>query len=91
MNNKIIISATDGRGRVLTGISPRHGSHAALFIACDAFNARTVTTREYHCADLCVIARKPPRPHYGVVFVARSQSKQVYLWEVMAHKPPGSA
>ena len=26
----------------LTGISPLHGSHAALPIACDAFNARTV-------------------------------------------------
>lgn len=31
------------------GISPRHGSHAALPIACDAFNARTVAVRKYHC------------------------------------------
>jgi len=29
-------STTDGRWRVLTGVSPRHGSHAALPIACDA-------------------------------------------------------
>ena len=32
----------------LTGISPLHGSHAALSIACDASNARTVAVREYH-------------------------------------------
>lgn len=31
------------------GISPRHGSHAALPIACDALNARTVAVRKYHC------------------------------------------
>ena len=37
---------TDGRGRVLTGVSPRHGSHAAALVACDAFNARTTTERE---------------------------------------------
>ena len=28
---------------------PRHGSHAALPIACDALNARTVAVRKYHC------------------------------------------
>ncbi len=32
----------------LTGISPLHGSHPALPIACDASNARTVAVREYH-------------------------------------------
>jgi len=69
----IQISSTDGRGRVLTGISPRHGSHAALLIACDAFNARTVTAKEYQYTDLYVLARKPPRLHYGVVSVARSR------------------
>jgi len=68
-----LISSTDGRGRVLTGISPRHGSHAALLIACDAFNARTVTAREYQYTDLCVLARKPPRLRYGVVSIARSR------------------
>ena len=31
----------------LTGISPLHGSHAALPIACDAFNARTVAVIMY--------------------------------------------
>ena len=37
-------------GRLLhssTGLSPPRGSHAALPIACDAFNARTVAIREY--------------------------------------------
>jgi len=56
----------------LTGVSPRHGSHAALLIACDALNARTVTVREYQYISLCVLARKLPRLHYGAVFVARS-------------------
>ena len=32
-----------------TGLSPPRGSHAALPIACDAFNARTMAIREYHC------------------------------------------
>ena len=32
----------------LTGIAPLRGSRAALPIACDAFNARTVAIREYH-------------------------------------------
>ena len=31
------------------GIAPPHGSHAALPIACDALNARTVAVRKYHC------------------------------------------
>jgi len=31
-----------------------------------------VAGQEYHYPGLCVIARKPPRLHYGVVFVARS-------------------
>ena len=30
------------------GIAPPHGSHAALPIACDALNARTVAVRKYH-------------------------------------------
>ena len=37
----------------LTGISPLHGSHAALPIACDAFSAWTVAVREYHYVFLC--------------------------------------
>ena len=43
------------------GISPRHGSHAALPIACDALNARTVAVRKYHCI-FCVSS---PASRYG--------------------------
>ena len=32
----------------LTGIAPLRGSRAALPIACDALNARTMAIREYH-------------------------------------------
>ena len=32
----------------LTGVSPLRGSRAALPIACDALNARTMAIREYH-------------------------------------------
>ena len=39
----------NGRTRARpTGVSPRHGFHAAALVACDAFNARTATEREYH-------------------------------------------
>ena len=31
------------------GLSPPRGSHTAMLVACDALNARTTTTREYHC------------------------------------------
>ncbi|MDQ8837471.1 hypothetical protein [Streptococcus ruminantium] len=40
----------------LTGISPLHGSHVAVLIACDASNARTVTIREYHYVNKKVMA-----------------------------------
>ncbi len=40
------------------GIAPPHGSHAALPIACDALNARTVAVRKYHCIFCTVVARK---------------------------------
>jgi len=65
-SNNLIKQNTGGCRRNLTGISPRHGSHAALLIACDALNARTVTVREFHYNSLCVFARKLPRLHYGV-------------------------
>ncbi|PWM97079.1 MAG: hypothetical protein DBX95_01895 [Oscillibacter sp.] len=39
----------DGCWHSSTGLSPPRGSHAALPIACDAFNARTMAIREYHC------------------------------------------
>ena len=40
----------------LTGISPLHGSHPALPIACDASNARTVAIGEYHYIFYAVMA-----------------------------------
>ena len=36
-------------------IAPLHGSHAALPIACDALNARTVAVRKYYC----IACRRP--------------------------------
>ena len=55
----------------LTGVSPLHGSHAALPIACDAFNARTVAVREYHYIFCAVVARKLLNLLPGAVLVAR--------------------
>jgi len=46
--------------------------NAALFTACDAFNARTMTIREYHYTDLYVIAHKMLSLYYDVVFIALS-------------------
>lgn len=51
--------SSDGFWQSSTGISPLHGSHAALPIACDASNARTVAVREYHYPFCAVVARKP--------------------------------
>jgi len=53
------------------GIAPPHGSHAALPIACDALNARTVAVRKYHCVFCAVVARKPLHLLSGAVLVAR--------------------
>ena len=39
----------------LTGVSPLRGSRAALPIACDALNARTMAIREYHYVS-CVLS-----------------------------------
>ncbi len=45
----------------LTGISPLHGSHATVLIACDAFNAQTVTIQAYHYHDKNVVANNPAK------------------------------
>ena len=50
------------------GISPRHGSHAALPIACDALNARTVAVRKYHCI-FCVSS---PASRYRITKLLKS-------------------
>ena len=40
----------------LTRISLPHGSHAALPVACDAFNARTTAVKEYHYTAIWIVA-----------------------------------
>jgi hypothetical protein len=50
MTKRKNISPTDGRGRVLTGISPPRGSHRAAPVPCDASNAQGTAGQEYHCA-----------------------------------------
>lgn len=52
----------------LTGVSPLHGSHAALPIACNASNARTAAVREYHYIFCAVMACKVLRLLYGRIF-----------------------
>ena len=78
---------TDGCWRSSKGVSPPHGSRAALPIACDALNARTVAVRSYHyvfCASspaschTCVTAR----------YLSLGISSRIC---VMAYQPPSSA
>ena len=66
----------------LTGISPLHGSHAALPIACDASNARTVAVREYHYVFCAVMAYKVLRLLYGRIFLARLPDRKV-SWRIL--------
>jgi len=66
----------------LTGISPLHGSHVALPIACDASNARTVAVGEYHYVFCAVMACKVLRLLYGRIFLARLPVKKV-LWRIL--------
>ena len=74
------------------GIAPPHGSHAALPIACDALNARTVAVRKYHCIFCAVVARKPLHLLSGAVLVARLSGREYsHQDSVMAHPPYGSA
>ena len=74
------------------GIAPPHGSHAALPIACDALNARTVAVRKYHCVFCAFVARKPLHLLSGAVLVARLPGREYSCRDsVMAHPPYGSA
>ena len=66
----------------LTGISPLHGSHPALPIACDASNARTVAVREYHYVFCAVMACKVLRLLYGKMFLARLPVRKV-SWRIL--------
>ena len=45
-------------GSITDGSFTPDGSRAALPIACDALNARTMTVREYHYIFCAVVARK---------------------------------
>ena len=66
-----------------TGISPLHGSHVALLIACDASNARTVAVREYHYYIFCaVMACKVLRLLCGRIFLARLPCREV-SWRIL--------
>ena len=60
----------------LTGVSPLRGSHAALPIACDASNARTVAIGEYHYIFCAVMACKVLRLLYGKMFLARLPDRE---------------
>ena len=70
----------------LTGIAPLRGSRAALPIACDALNARTVAIREYHYVFLRVVARKLPARFAASVFVARSPMEKSWRTRRMARR-----
>lgn len=61
----------------LTGISPLRGSHAALPIACDASNARTVAVGEYHYVFCAVMAYKVLRLLCDRIFLARLPCREV--------------
>jgi len=75
----------------LTGIAPLRGSRAALPIACDALNARTMAIREYHY----VFCASSPTGCYACfpesVLIARQSGAGKSRREcVMAHPPHGS-
>ncbi len=65
-----------------TGISPLHGSHATVPIACDALNAQTMAVREYHYQTEQVMAKKEDKFFSWTLTVVRSLS----LDKVMAYR-----
>ena len=65
----------------LTGVSPLRGSHAALPIACDASNARTVAIGEYHYVFCTVMTCKVLRLLCGRMFLARLPGREV-SWRI---------
>ena len=61
-----------------TGIAPLHGSHAALPIACDASNARTMAVRKYHYV-FCALSPAGCYPcftvwYFSLAFLLRERS-----------------
>lgn len=64
LNIDICNKATQTALAKLTGISPLHGSHAAIPIACDALNARAMAVQEYHYYDREVMAITLPKVTY---------------------------
>jgi len=76
------ISATDGRGRVLTRVSLPRGSHRAVLIACDAINAHAVTGQEYHYHFHAAVSNKLPALAFRLSVLSLRHSN------IMAYPPP---
>lgn len=66
----------------LTGISPLHGSHAAIPIACGDANARTVAVQEYHYHDREVMAVTCPKGTYGSLNQIARLSLATKSWRI---------
>lgn len=71
----------------LTGISPLHGLHAAIPIACDALNARAVAVQEYHYHDREVMAVTYPKDTYGSLKIIARFTLSAKSWRIspLAH------
>ena len=78
---------TDGCWRSSKGVSPPHGSRAALPIACDALNARTVAVRSYHYV-FCASSPASCHTCFTARYLSLGISSRIY---VMAYQPPSSA
>ena len=75
----------------LTGIAPLRGSRAALPIACDALNARTMAIREYHYVFCASSPTSCCACFPESVLIARQSGAGKSRREcVMAHPPHGS-
>ena len=78
--------------RTAAGAAPRefhppHGSRAALPIACDALNARTVAVRSYHYV-FCASSPASCHTCFTARYLSLGISSRIY---VMAYQPPSSA
>ena len=75
---------TDGHSHGSTGISPPHGSHPALPIACDAINARTDGCKGVSLSSLGIMAHSLPKLFCGMVLIARLKRS----WRTCQMAPP---
>ena len=78
---------TGGCWRSSKGVSPPHGSRAALPIACDALNARTMAVRSYHYV-FCASSPASCHACFTARYLSLGISSRIY---VMAYQPPSSA